>query len=155
MINFEEPESHEFLGQLHYFLTEICKDQDANHLNSFKIFCQYSDASLNIHNYQIFYQGYLKKKSGGRYRETEGCSNCFNIFKCCRTWRKRWFILTNEFICYIIDNHYKDFQEFLMYDQNLTLAYGLNDTGQEFGILLQNSTRKLLLVAKNELDYCI
>jgi len=93
-----------------------------------------------------FKEGYLTKRSGGRYKENRCQIYCGVLF---RRWLKRWCIINNEGIVYIIDNQSSRVRESLLFDQSFQIKYGRKDTGTKRGIILSTSTRKLHLQAED------
>ena len=91
-------------------------------------------------------EGYLKKRTGGRYRESLFQVYC-GVF--CRRWLRRWFIINNEGILYIIDSNSTRVREMLLFDQSFKIEYGRKATGTKVGITLITPTRKLNLQAYN------
>jgi len=96
-----------------------------------------------------FKEGYLKKRSGGRYKEGK-CSIYCSVFF--RRWLERWCIITNEGIVYIINSQSSRVRESLLFDQSFKIEYGRRATGTKKGITLSTSTRKLHLRAASVLQ---
>jgi len=91
-------------------------------------------------------EGYLKKRTGGRYKENICQVYCGII---CRRWLKRWFVINNEGILYTIDSNSTRVREMLLFDQSFKIEYGRKATGTHTGIILKTPTRKLNLQAKD------
>jgi len=91
-------------------------------------------------------EGYLKKRTGGRYKENM-CQMYCGVF--CRRWVKRWFIVNNEGILYVIDSNSTRVREMLLFDRSFRIEYGRQSTGTNDGISLIAPNRKLNLQAEN------
>ena len=97
----------------------------------------------------------LKNLPDGGSFVKEGCLSKMNIFKLCKGGTQRWFIVTNDFICYLLDHQSNEAHRFFLYDYSCEFKYGRQDTGYDFGLLLQNSTERIILVANTQLEFCI
>ncbi len=107
--------------------------------------------SFSMGETQRYKEGYLKKRSGGRFKHESRCFLCY-FGKCCRKWTRRWFIVTHDFVAYLISSSYSVVHEVMLFDPGFKVLSGKKDTGLDCGILIQNSTRALLLEAENETD---
>ena len=83
-------------------------------------------------NETINYQSLMMKKVGGQYT-TNRCWKCLqDLF---RIWRKRWFAITSEGVCY--SKKYSVTSEgiidMLFFDRSVKIRFGRQYTNQEFG----------------------
>ena len=107
--------------------------------------------SFNIGDTQRYKEGMLRKRSGGRFKYENRCFLCY-CGKFCRVWTSKWFIVTNDFVAYLIGSEYSTIHEVMLYDPMFKVTFGRTATGLDKGILIQNSTRALLLEAETEAD---
>ena len=95
----------------------------------------------------IDYQSVLKKKVGGQYT-TNRCWKCVqDLFK---IYRKRWFAISSEGVCYakkyalasegVID--------MLFFDRSVKIRFGMQATGQEYGIILLTRHHNIHFIKK-------
>jgi phospholipase D1/2 len=92
------------------------------------------------------------KDSGGRFREEK--KSCLRYYgKCCRTRNKRWFILTDQFIIYMINPKEKQQQDLQFIDHSFNLKFGKLETSNELGIVAANKTRTLKLEAHDHFEW--
>jgi len=82
----------------------------------------------------------LCKRSGGRHKH-EKRSFLTYCGKCRRIWANRWFIVTDQYICYLRESSGSEPIEILLIDGGFDIKYGRRDTGYEKGIILTNNTR--------------
>jgi len=87
------------------------------------------------------------KKIGGRYKS----SKIWNFFKTHLNcwWRKRYFVLTDEGIGYTSDQTQFKVRDFLLFDKTLKVRVGKHYTGDQYGIVLFTTSRRLRLQVKN------
>lgn len=86
-----------------------------------RTFLQYSDVS--VIGSRKYKETYLKKRSGGRHKETcmRKCASCFS------GWKRRYFVITSEGVMVSL----KDFgldskvREMLLFDYNLSVKFGM------------------------------
>lgn len=108
---------------------------------------------------EFYYQSIMKKQVGGGY--TRNC--CMKlIHKVCQSWRKRWFAITGEGICYAKRYHLttQGIIDMLFFDRTIKVRFGKKYTGQEFGtccltnlgIAVYTSSRKLTIKAFSKLQ---
>jgi len=91
-------------------------------------------------------EGYLKKRSGGRFKKNKFRLYCSVLFS---NWQQRWFLLTEEGIIYAINSTSTKVREMLLFDQSFQIEYGRHDTGTKTGITLRTPSRRLNLQASN------
>ncbi len=121
------------------------------HTKIYREFCEVSGMSFNIGDTQRYKEGMLRKRSGGRFKNESRCFLCY-LGKCCRKWTNRWFIVTHDFIAYLIGSEYNFVHEVMLFDPTFKVLRGREATGLDRGIIIQNSTRALLLEADSEID---
>jgi len=97
-------------------------------------------------------EGYLKKRGGGRFKKNKFRLYFSALFK---RWQKRWFILTEEGIIYLVDSGSTRVREMLLFDQSFKIEYGQRSTGSREGINLVVPNRKLNLQAKDQFEALI
>lgn len=81
---------------------------------------------------EFYYQSIMKKRVGGQY--TTNC--CMKlIHKICQSWRKRWFAITAEGICYAKKYHLTNegIVDMLFFDRTIKVRFGKKYTGEDFG----------------------
>lgn len=83
----------------------------------------------------IYYQTIMKKRVGGYY--TTNCCMRF-LRKLCNSWRKRWFAITGEGICYAKNYTLteKGFIDNLFFDKTIKIRIGKKITDEQFGKLI-------------------
>jgi len=89
-------------------------------------------------------EGYLKKRSGGRFKKNKSIFYCNVLFG---SWQERWFRLTQEGIIYAINSSSTRPREMLLFDQSFNIEYGRHATGVKTGITLKTPGRLLNLQA--------
>lgn len=121
---------------------------------NYQRFCEFSALSFSFGDPRRFKEGFLKKRSGGRYKHETGCCarNCGFL---CRSWSRRWFIVTGDFVSYMskIDSH--EIQEILLFDSTFKVSYDDKITGKENSIMITNSGRSLIVTAKDKIEQMI
>lgn len=131
------------------YLEELIENEQVRyHSVAFYEFIEHSLVPINegAHRYK---QGYLRKRTGGRYKENL-CQVYCGIF--CRRWLNRWFVLTDDGILYTINSFSSKIREMLLFDQSFKFDAGRKNTGTKVGITLITPTRKLALKANNLFD---
>jgi len=138
-----------FLEAAETFLTKLVSDDEIR-LKS-KVLYEFLEFSLlPLPNGPMKYkEGYLKKRGGGRFKENKVRLYLSTIF---RRWQRRWFILTEEGIIYLVDSESTRVREMLLFDQSFKIEYGRKATGSHEGISLVVPNRKLNLKAKDEFE---
>lgn len=99
-----------------------------------------------------FKECYILKRAGGRYKGS-------SLYSCgilsCMLWSKRWLVIRQDGVLYTlgptIDK--SSIREILFFDSSFRIEYGKNQTGNEKGIILTASSRKLHLKALDFLEY--
>lgn len=93
---------------------------------------------------KVYKEGFLFKRSGGRYSESR-----FQTYSglICKRWLKRWFIISEEGLLYTVDSNSNKIREMLMFDQSFRIEYGRKLTGSYLGLTVITPTRKLNLKA--------
>lgn len=99
-----------------------------------------SNASLNIKGSDKYKEGWLMKRSGGRYKQEKKTFLTY-YGKCCRNWKQRWFVLTNQYLIYMLNPEEKDQQDLMFVDKSFEIRKGLEETGYELGIWVSNRNR--------------
>ena len=145
----EEVESYG--AKIATYLELLGKNPLTKKYREFYEFCEVSGMSFNIGDSQRFKEGYLQKRSGGRFKEDSKCCSC-RCGNICRTWSRRWFVLTNDFIAYLISSEYGNFQEVMLFDSSFQISSDPRDTEKANGILIKNYCRELLVVANSEIE---
>lgn len=103
-------------------------------------------SSLPLDGPTKFKEGYLAKRTGGRFKENI-CQIYCGVF--CKRWLQRWFIVTQEGIIYSINSESTQLREMLLFDQSFHLSYGRQATGTNKGLTIITSNRKLILKAQH------
>eukprot|EP00118_Oscarella_pearsei_P008910 m.48261 g.48261 ORF g.48261 m.48261 type:complete len:960 (+) comp33867_c0_seq7:82-2961(+) len=93
-------------------------------------------------------EGLVKKKGGG-HRFPKFCRNCSN--KCCYAcacgfWKKRWLLVKDSFMAYCNPKS-RELRSVFLFDQDFSVAHGIEQTGVHHGLRLTNSSRVLMLQA--------
>ena len=105
----------------------------------------------------IIYGEYpLKKLSGGRYNEVSCCKSLRHLIcPCARSWRTRFFTVTDSGVFYTREKKSYQLKEMLLYCTKFRLFWGVRETGEYLGIELISSTRELTLIAKEPSDFVL
>jgi len=136
----------ENLKLLKIYLTELSKcDSLRMESIAFYDFIEYSMIPVSEGS-TCYKQGFLKKRTGGRYKENICQVYCGTI---CRRWLNRWVLLTDDGIVYTVNSQSTKIREMLLFDQSFQFLTGRKDTGTKVGITLITPTRKLALKANN------
>jgi len=134
------------------YLQQLADDPDASTSQVLLEFCEISNLTLNLRGCLRFKEGLVNKKSGGRYKED---SKPFykRVPQCCRTWRHKWVILTNQYLAIMDSSTEFEPTEIMMIDSNFHVAYGEKKTGDELGIVVVNNFRRLSLKASDAFEW--
>jgi len=121
---------------------------------SFKKFCEFSALSFSFGDPKRYKEGLLKKRSGGRYKHEVGCcARTCNWLS--RNWKRRWFIVTSDFIIYMSEIESQEIREIVLFDSTFKINHNDKITGKENSIMVTNSGRMLIITAKDELEQMI
>ena len=139
----EEAKPEEILSYLDQFLNNLldipCVKGFIEVFDFLELSCIYYPP-----NTRKYKECYLKKKSGGRFRQ----GFCTTVFKSIFSiWLTRWFLISEDGIKYCVGPT-KDkcqIREMLLFDNSLKIEYGFKQTGSVFGVILNTTSRKLLL----------
>ena len=93
---------------------------------------------------QKYKEGYVKKRTGGRYKENVCLTYCGVAF---RRWMVRWFVVCRDGVLYTLACGHSVIREMLLFDSSFKCFYGRSETGSDKAITLLTPNRKLCLKA--------
>jgi hypothetical protein len=123
------------------YLNELASDPNVWNNQTFLEFCEVSRATFTLQGCIIYKEGFADKLSGGRYMEEEKFGS--TITNMCRTWSKRWFVITDQYLLFYTDSLDEEPNEVMLIDSNFHVVYGENQTGYDLGMTVINNRRKL------------
>ena len=97
------------------YLRQIAHIPEISWDQKFLEFCETSTFTMTNETTWWFKEGIMKKWSGGRHKH-EWLSVLWRCGKCCWVWAFRWFIVTDQYICYLRNNKGKDSVEMMLID---------------------------------------
>ncbi|CAI2368575.1 unnamed protein product [Moneuplotes crassus] len=115
-------------------------------------FCEVSEVTFQLGGAVIYKEGTLKRKSGGRFKQESTWKHKL-CGGCCRTWAKRWFVVTDQYILLLTDSEDHDPDESMLIDKEFHVVYGKEQTEDELGITIINQHRRLELIAEDPFEW--
>ena len=147
----QEDSPNEYGNKVASYAEQIGSNPDICKSRFYKTFCEVSGISFNLGDSKRYKEGILKKRSGGRFKHENLCFiKCCG--RCCRVWSTRWFIVTSDFVAYLINNEYNTIHEIMLFDSSFKVITDRQTTGRDNAIMLRNTSRELLLQTENPID---
>jgi len=115
-------------------------------------FIELSNFTHNTKDCIRYKEGWLKKRSGGRFKQ-EKKSFLSYYGKCCRIWEWRWFLLTDQYLMYSSTPEHKEPQDVLLIDSDIKLVTDISETKDELAFWIKNRYRELRLEASDAFEW--
>jgi hypothetical protein len=142
----------ESLQSLCGYLEQVAAKPDAWKNRIFLEFCEVSAVTYKLKGCIIYKEGHVNKRSGGRFKEEKSWGySCWG--GCFRSWSKRWFVITDQYLAFLHDSTDDEPNEVMLIDSNFHIVYGEDKTGDELGINVINNRRKLELRANDAFEW--
>jgi hypothetical protein len=112
------------------FLTSLAEDDEVCLSNSMRNFCEVSNFSFSLEGAIRYKEGWIRKRSGGRFKHEKKCFICY-FGKCCRVWTNKWLIVTDQYVGYLKNPRSTEVHEVMIIDQGFRITHGEKKVGSD------------------------
>lgn len=73
--------------------------------------------------------------------------------QCFRFWSRKWLVISDHYVCYTNGPEDTVLHEVMMIDTSFKIKRGYIETGLDYGLIIENRQRRLLIKCENAFEH--